>query len=148
MLVVTTAEITGYRIDAVLGDVIGYGYAYQMGMSPQPIELMMRSRDQAVQGMWMQATQRGANAVVGHQLLAMGEGAIRVYAIGTAVAVVPIAQGQPGATPQSIEDARQRDNSQRNNAQPMPGQYTQPPQVQFGPQPGVQSMPSAGYPQY
>lgn len=148
MLVVTTSEIPGYRIEAVLGDVIGYGYGYQMTPGVQPLETMMRARDQAIQGMWMLATQRGANAVVGHQLVATGDAGERVFALGTAVAVVPIPQGQPGATPQSAEDARQRENSQsRANAQPMPGQYSQPPPAQYG-QPPAQSMPSAGYPRY
>ncbi len=148
MLVVTTAEIPGYRIEAVLGDVVGYGWGVVMVAGQRPPELLYRSRDQAVQAMWLQATQRGANAVVGHQLdvVPARDFSFLTCAIGTAVAVVPIPEGQPGATPQSIEDARQRSNSQsRPNPQPMPGQYSQ---TQQGFPPGVQSMPSAGYPSY
>ena len=57
--------------------------------------------------MWEQATQRGANAIIGCRF-DTGEIAAQfseVCCYGTAVAVVPIAEGEPGATPQSIADA-------------------------------------------
>ena len=60
--------------------------------------------------MWEQATQRGANAIIGCRF-DTGEIAAQfseVCCYGTAVAVVPIAEGEPGATPQSIADAKAR----------------------------------------
>lgn len=107
MLVVTMSHIPGYRIEAVLGDVVGAGRETLPG---EVVDLMYRSREQATRAMWQQAKQRGANAVVGFNLdgFSLDGRSFGTYASGTAVWVAPIAEGEQGATPQSIEDARQR----------------------------------------
>lgn len=165
MLVVTMPEIPGYRIEAVLGEVVGAGMT-----TPGPqLERMYRARTEATGIMWQLARQRGANAVVGFSLTPIVDATtvLCCYAVGTAVWVAPIPEGEPGATPQSIEDAKQRAESQQPSdawqsspgasqplgqpspfvpqAGPMPGPYPQPSPMP-GPMPGYpQQPPAPGY---
>lgn len=109
MLVVTVHEIPGYRIEAVLGEVVGVNLARAEAMGDSSVLLIHRAREQATHEMWLQATQRGGNAVVGFGLqVVREERAFHVITVGTAVSVVPLAEGEPEATPQSIQDAEQR----------------------------------------
>lgn len=109
MLVVTVPEIPGYRIEAVLGEVVGVGLARIEAMGESSVLLIHRAREQATHEMWFQTIQRGANAVIGFNLqLARDERSFNVMAFGTAVSVVPISDSAQGATPQSKADAEQR----------------------------------------
>lgn len=129
MLVVTTGQIPGYRTEAVLGEVVGAGHFFLRMIDQTLTDAIYRCREDATKAMWQQATARGGNAVVGfHVDVQLSDRALIGLAVGTAVSVTPLAEGEDGATPQSIEDAKQ----------PKP---TQPPPVQ---QP--QYMPSPGYP--
>ena len=124
MLIVTTNDIPGYRIEAVFGEVMGMTVrsaniganfvasfrAIGGGEVNEYTQLVYDSRQQVMQRMWEQATQRGANAIIGCRF-DTGEIAAQfseVCCYGTAVAVVPIPEGEPGATPQSIADAQAR----------------------------------------
>ncbi len=125
MLVVTTSQIPGYRTEAVLGEVVGAGHLFLRMIDQTLTDAVHRCREEATKSMWQQATQRGANAVIGYQVsVQLSERALIGLAVGTAVSVTPLAEGEDGATPQSIEDAKQ--------PQPMQG----PAQQQFGPPPG------------
>ncbi|HRA77052.1 MAG TPA: heavy metal-binding domain-containing protein, partial [Propionicimonas sp.] len=56
-----------------------------------------------------EATHRGANAIIACRFDTgeIGQAFSEVCAYGTAVVVIPIPRGEPGATPQSIADAEQ-----------------------------------------
>ncbi|MGY4645982.1 YbjQ family protein [Cellulomonas sp. URHB0016] len=120
MIVVTTNEVPGYRINAVLGEVMGLtvratniGQSFTAGLRsigggelPEFTKIMYESRHEVMRRMVAEAQQRGANAVVAMRfdtdsLQQFSE----VCAYGTAVVVEPIAAGQPGATAQSARDA-------------------------------------------
>lgn len=124
MLIVTTNDIAGYRIEAVFGEVMGMTVrAANIGANfvasfrslgggevNEYTKLVYDSRQQVMQRMWEQAQQRGANAIVACRF-DTGEIAAQfseVCCYGTAVAVVPIPEGEPGATPQSSADAKAR----------------------------------------
>jgi uncharacterized protein YbjQ (UPF0145 family) len=124
MLIVTTNDIPGYRIEAVFGEVMGMTVrsaniganfvasfrAIGGGEVNEYTQLVYDSRQQVMQRMWEQAQQRGANAIVGCRF-DTGEIAAQfseVCCYGTAVMVAPIPEGQPGSTPQSIADAASR----------------------------------------
>ena len=124
MFAVTTNDIPGYRIEAVFGEVMGMTVrsaniganfvasfrAIGGGEVNEYTQLVYDSRQQVMARMWEQATQRGANAIIACRF-DTGEIAAQfseVCCYGTAVAVVPIAEGEPGATPQSIADAKAR----------------------------------------
>lgn len=117
MLVVTTNDIPGYRIEAVLGEVMGMtvrsaniganivaGFrAIGGGEVDEFTRLVYESRQQVMQRMWQDAVSRGANAITGMRFDtgSIGQNFSEVCAYGTAVIVEPIAGGQPGATKQS-----------------------------------------------
>lgn len=124
MLIVTTNDIPGYRIEAVFGEVMGMTVrsaniganfvasfrAIGGGEVNEYTQLVYDSRQQVMQRMWEQAQQRGANAIVGCRF-DTGEIAAQfseVCCYGTAVVVAPIPAGEPGATPQSIADTASR----------------------------------------
>ena len=124
MLIVTTNDVPGYRIEAVFGEVMGLtvrsaniganfvaGFrAMGGGEVKEYTQLVYESRQQVMQRMWEQAQQRGANAIIACRF-DTGDIAAQfseVCCYGTAVAVVPIPEGEPGATPQSIADAKAR----------------------------------------
>lgn len=123
MLIVTTNDIPGYRIDAVLGEVMGMtvrsaniGANFVAGIRAlgggevnEHTKLVYESRQQVMERMWNQATERGANAIVACRF-DTGDIAAQfseVCCYGTAVVAVPLAEGEPGATPQSINHAKQ-----------------------------------------
>ena len=120
MIVVTTNEVPGYRIQAVLGEVMGLtvratniGASFTAGLRsigggelPEFTKIMYESRHEVMRRMVAEAQQRGANAVVAMRfdtdsLQQFSE----VCAYGTAVVVEPIPEGQPGSTGQSARDA-------------------------------------------
>jgi uncharacterized protein YbjQ (UPF0145 family) len=123
MLIVTTNDITGYRITAVLGEVMGMtvrsaniGANFTAGFRslaggevPEYTKLVYESRNEVLNRMWTEATHRGANAIIACRFDTgeIGQAFSEVCAYGTAVVVIPIPRGEPGATPQSIADAEQ-----------------------------------------
>lgn len=124
MLIVTTNEIPGYRIEAVLGEVMGMTVraaniganfvasfrAIGGGEVNEYTQLVYESRQQVMDRMWQQAAERGANAIVGMRFDTgdIAQQFSEVCAYGTAVVVRALAEGEAGATPQSIRDAAQR----------------------------------------
>lgn len=123
MIVVTTQDIPGYRVTAVLGEVMGLTVraaniganltagirALGGGEVPEYTQLVYESRQQVLRRMIDEALRRGANAIVAtrfdSEAIAQSFSEICVY--GTAVVVEPLAAGQPGATPQSAQQAAQ-----------------------------------------
>ncbi len=129
MLIVTSNDIPGYRIEAVLGEVMGITVrsaniganfvasfrAIGGGEVNEYTKLVYESRQQVMERMWAEAQQRGANAIVACRF-DTGEIAQQfseVCCYGTAVYAVPIADGQPGATQQSRSAAAQQAQTQR-----------------------------------
>lgn len=124
MLIVTTNDIPGYRIEAVLGEVMGMtvrstniGASFTAsfrtitgGEVHEYTQLVYESRNEVLNRMWAEATNRGANAIVGCRFDTgdIAASFSEVCSYGTAVVVVPLGRGEPGATPQSIADAEQR----------------------------------------
>lgn len=123
MLIVTTNDVPGYRIEAVLGEVMGMtvrsaniganiiaGFrSIGGGEVDEYTKLVYESRQQVMQRMWQDAVARGANAIVMMRFDTgeIGQAFSEVCAYGTAVVVEPIPQGQPGATKQSVGVAAQ-----------------------------------------
>lgn len=118
MLIVTSDNIPGHRIDAVFGEVMGLtvrardiGGQVMAGIRsigggelPEMTRMVYESRQEVMARMVQEAEQRGANAIVAmrfdnSQLAATWT---EVCAYGTAVFAVPLAAGEPGATGQSI----------------------------------------------
>ena len=160
MLIVTTFEIPGYTIDAVLGEVMGMTVrsaniganfvasfkAIGGGEISEYTNLVYDSRNQVMQRMWEQCVQRGGNAIVAMRFDTgdIGQAFSEVCAYGTAVVVHPIATEEEGGTPQSI--------AQANALQPAPipsQSFPAPaPVQQANPQPTGQPQdfqPPAGY---
>ncbi len=122
MIIVTTNEIPGYRVQAVLGEVmgltvrstnIGAGISASFrslggGELPEFTKIMHESRQEVMHRMVTEAEQRGANAII---MMRYDSGSLgnfsEVCAYGTAVVVEPIPGGQPGATGQSAQIAAQ-----------------------------------------
>jgi len=125
MIVVTTNDLPGYRIQAVLGEVMGITVrstnigsgitasfrAIGGGEIPEYTKIVAQSRQDVMHRMVTDAEQRGANAII---MMRFDTSAIgnfsEVCAYGTAVIVEPIPQGQPGATGQSAQLAAQGKN--------------------------------------
>ncbi|MEV7972959.1 YbjQ family protein [Cellulomonas sp. NPDC089187] len=120
MIIVTSNEVPGYRIQAVLGEVMGLtvrstniganftaGFrAIGGGEIPEYTQIMYESRHEVMRRMTEEATQRGANAIVAMRFDTDSIGQFsEVCAYGTAVIVEPIPGGQPGATGQSAQIA-------------------------------------------
>lgn len=144
MLIVTTNEIPGYRIEAVLGEVMGLTVrsanvganlvasfrSLGGGEINEYSQLVYESRAQVMDRMWQQAVQRGGNAVVGMRFDTgdIAQSFSEVCAYGTAVVVHPIPEGELGSTPQSAHDARTRQQAgqapqgQAPQGQPFQGQ--------------------------
>jgi len=118
MLVVTTNEVAGYKIEAVLGEVMGLtvrsadiganfvaGFrAMGGGEVPEYTQLVYDSRTQVMQRMWDQCIQRGGNAIIGMRFDTgtVGQMYSEVCVYGTAVVVRPLGSFEPGSTKQSI----------------------------------------------
>ncbi|RZU53143.1 uncharacterized protein YbjQ (UPF0145 family) [Krasilnikovia cinnamomea] len=106
MLVVSSNEVPGYRIDAVLGEVFGVtvrarnlGAGLTAGFRslgggeiPEMTQLMVQSRNEAMGRMIWQARQRRANAIVAFRFDTgeLAQGWSEICAYGTAVWVVPL----------------------------------------------------------
>jgi len=134
MLIVTSNDIPGYRIDAVLGEVMGMtvrsaniganfvaGFrALGGGEIDEYTKIVYDSRNQVMQRMWDQCVQRGGNAIVAMRFDtdSIGQNFTEVCAYGTAVVVHPIATAADGGTPQSIAQAQAPGQTQA----PMPVQ--------------------------
>ena len=118
MLIVTSNDIPGHRIDAVFGEVMGLtvrarDIGNQMlagfrsiggGELPEMTSMLSESRQQVMARMVTEAEQRGANAIVAMRFdnSQLGTTWTEVCAYGTAVFAIPIPAGEPGATGQSI----------------------------------------------
>jgi len=151
MLIVTTFDIPGYKIDAVLGEVMGMTVrsanlganfvasfkAIGGGEISEYTNLVYDSRNQVMQRMWEQCVQRGGNAIVAMRFDTgdIGQAFSEVCAYGTAVVVHPIATEEEGGTPQSI--------AQANALQPTPQAPPAPPVQPTGQPQDFQ--PPAGY---
>lgn len=128
MLIVTSNDIPGYQIDAVLGEVMGMtvrsanisanlvaGFrSIGGGEVTEYTKLVYESRQQVMARMWQEAVNRGGNAIIAMRFDNgdIAQSFTEVCAYGTAVVVTPIAAGQPGATPQSSSDAANRGQAQ------------------------------------
>jgi len=122
MLIVTSNDIPGYRIDAVLGEVMGMtvrsaniGSNFVAGFRslgggeiPEYTQIVYDSRNQVMQRMWDQCVQRGGNAIVAMRFDtdSIGQSFTEVCAYGTAVVIHPIASAADGGTPQSVAAAQ------------------------------------------
>jgi len=153
MLIVTTFEIPGYKIDAVLGEVMGMtvrsanlganfiaGFkAIGGGEITEYTNLVYDSRNQVMQRMWEQCVQRGGNAIVAMRFDTgdIAQSFSEVCAYGTAVVVHPIATEEEGGTLQSIAQAKGQSVPQTPAAPTSQPGYGQPPQ---------DYQPSQGYP--
>lgn len=153
MLIVTSNDIPGYRIEAVLGEVMGMtvrsaniganivaGFrSIGGGEVNEYTKLVYESRQQVMQRMWQDAVARGANAIVAMRFDTgdIAQAFSEVCAYGTAVIAEPIAEGETGATKQSVSVLSQP---------PQPPQTQQPPAQQQPASPGQQP-PAQGYPQ-
>lgn len=121
MIVVTTEQIPGYRIEAVMGEVIGLAVRSanwgdnigqpMRGLSLNELPLFTNARFQqrveVLDRLRQEAARRGANAVLGIRFdgIVTEQGLSELSVIGTAVYVEPIPEGEPGATSQSAAAA-------------------------------------------
>ncbi|NQX29110.1 YbjQ family protein [Microbacteriaceae bacterium VKM Ac-2854] len=124
MIIVTSNDVPGYRIDAVFGEVMGLtvrsrniGAQFTAGFRslaggelPEMTKALYDSRMEVMQRMVAEAQAKNANAIVAMRFdtSEMGQNWTEVCAYGTAVYVIPIAEGQPGATGQSAYFATQQ----------------------------------------
>jgi uncharacterized protein YbjQ (UPF0145 family) len=124
MLIVTSNDIPGYRIEAVLGEVMGMtvrsaniGANFVAGIRAigggevnEYTKLVYESRQQVMQRMWQDAVSRGANAIVAMRFDTgdIAQAFSEVCAYGTAVIAEPIPEGQAGATKQSASVVAQQ----------------------------------------
>ena len=123
MIIVTTNDIPGYHIDAVLGEVMGMtvrsanvganfvaGFrAMGGGEIHEFTKIVYESRNEVMNRMWADAQQRGANAIIGMRFDTgeIGQAFTEICAYGTAVVVRPIPEGEDGSTVQSAQQANQ-----------------------------------------
>jgi uncharacterized protein YbjQ (UPF0145 family) len=105
MIIVTTNEVPGYAIEAVLGEVMGMtvrsaniganfvaGFrAIGGGEVTEYTQLVYESRNEVMNRMWSDAQRRGANAIVGMRFDSseIGNSLTEIVAYGTAVVVEP-----------------------------------------------------------
>ena len=117
MIVVTTNEIPGHRIDAVFGEVMGLTVrsrdigaqftasfrALGGGELPEMTKALYESRQEVMHRMVLEAEAKGANAIVAMRFYTseMGTNWTEVCAYGTAVFVIPLGRGETGSTGQS-----------------------------------------------
>ncbi|SED95389.1 YbjQ family protein [Ruania alba] len=123
MIVVTTNEIPGYRIDAVMGEVMGMTVrAANAGQNfvasfrsigggevTEYTQLVYESRQEVMNRMTTEAQRRGANAVIGMRFDTgdIAQAFSEVCAYGTAVYAVPLNEDEEGHTKQSAQVAAQ-----------------------------------------
>jgi uncharacterized protein YbjQ (UPF0145 family) len=117
MIIVTSNDIPGYRIDAVFGEVMGltvrsrnFGAQFTAsfralagGELPEMTKALYDSRHEVMGRMVGEAEQKGANAIIAMRFdtSEMGQNWTEVCAYGTAVFALPLAGGEQGATGQS-----------------------------------------------
>ncbi len=102
MLVVTTDSVPGYRVTALIGEVIGitarthnpFNEGIRVltgGLDPKMPQSLVRWRQQAVEEMVEAARKRGANAVIGMRFdnRELSPSWAEICAYGTAVVLVP-----------------------------------------------------------
>ncbi|WP_022918036.1 YbjQ family protein [Ruania albidiflava] len=156
MIVVTTNEIPGYRVEAVMGEVmgltvrsanIGQNFVASFrsiggGEVTEYTKLVYESRQEVMNRMTTEAQRRGANAVIGMRFDTgdIAQAFSEVCAYGTAVYVVPLGEDEEGHTPQSAQFAdggSQQGPSASQPVTPPPppaagydAQVPQPPQAQ------------------
>ena len=161
MIVVTTNEIPGYRIEAVMGEVMGmtvrsanFGQnftasfrAFGGGEVTEYTKLVHESRQEVMNRMTTEAQRRGANAVIGMRFDTgdIAQAFSEVCAYGTAVHVVPLGEDEEGHTPQSAQFAQGGSQAAQGPAISQPvapppaagydAQVPQPPQGQQPPPP-------------
>lgn len=121
MIIVSTNDIPGYRIEAVMGEVMGmtvrsanFGANFTAGFKAlaggeitEYTTIMYQSRQQVMERMSQDAASRGANAIVAFRFDsgAIGQTFTEICAYGTAVVIRAIPAGEPGATPQASQYA-------------------------------------------
>lgn len=155
MIVVTTNSIPGYRIVAVLGEVMGltvrsanFGASLSAGFRamgggeiPEYTQVVYQSRQEVMHRMVVEGERRGANAIIAMRFDtgSIGQSFAEVCAYGTAVAVEPIPGGEEGSTEQSAKD----------QGSPAPQPYPQPSAgpAQYQQLPGYPQQAPAQYPQ-
>ncbi|WP_159620497.1 YbjQ family protein [Ruania rhizosphaerae] len=147
MIVVTTNEIPGYRIDAVMGEVMGLtvraaniGQNFVAGFRSigggevtEYTQLVYESRQEVMNRMVSEAQRRGANAVIGMRFDTgdIAQSFSEVCAYGTAVYALPIGEDEEGHTKQSAQVAA------RGGVESAPtgeGPSTPPPAAGYGAQ--------------
>lgn len=153
MIIVTSNEVPGYAIEAVLGEVMGmtvrsanFGANFVAGFRSlgggevtEYTQLVYESRNEVMNRMWHEAQRRGGNAIIAMRFDTgdIAQQFTEICAYGTAVVVRPLGEGEPGATPQSIQQAGPRPH--QSAAPPAPPQGApQPypaPQAHPAPQP-------------
>lgn len=170
MLIVTTNGIPGYRVEAVLGAVMGMtvrGSSLSAGLrgladgeSADFTKLVYDARSEALNRLWGECVRRGGTAVVALHFDTgeVGSNNTEFCAYGTAVVVTPIPEGEPGATPQSIARAAAANpgpgNWPRMEGQELPDQGVRPPEFGVGQRPqarnpaGERPQPQAAAPGY
>ncbi|MET3902019.1 YbjQ family protein [Paenarthrobacter sp. 4246] len=150
MLIVTSNEIPGHRIDAVFGEVMGLtvrsrDIGSQMlagfrslggGELPEMTKALYESRQEVMARMVNEAQQRGANAIVAMRFdtSEMGTNWTEVCAYGTAVYVLPLGEGEPGATGQSVYLTKTATQQPAQPTQPQQSAQQPAQQQQFTPQ--------------
>ncbi|GAB2529174.1 YbjQ family protein [Paramicrobacterium agarici] len=136
MIIVTSNDIPGYRIEAVFGEVMGLtvrardiGSQFTAGFRslgggelPEMTRMLYESRSEVMNRMVAEAQQRQANAIVAMRFDSseLGTTWTEVCAYGTAVYAVPIPAGEEGSTPQSgwiVENNQQHPQTNEHTAQ-------------------------------
>lgn len=150
MIIVTTDEVAGYRIEEVLGEVSGLlaqsairfggsGWAALGGGEvTEYTQLLHTCRNEAMSRLWRSADERGANAIVGmrYDVSTIAESLLEVCAYGTAVVIRPLADGETGATAQSIKQATETGGGPGSPHQPRPSRRDVPGWMPQGPMGG------------
>ncbi|GAA1877517.1 YbjQ family protein [Lapillicoccus jejuensis] len=128
MIIVTSNEVPGYRVEAVFGEVMGMtvrsativgGFTASFraiggGELPEYTKIVYESRHEVMGRMVAEAEQRGANAIVAMRFDTgeIGQSFTEICAYGTAVRVRPLRADEPGSTPQSAADAARHGQAQ------------------------------------
>jgi uncharacterized protein YbjQ (UPF0145 family) len=122
MLIVTSNDIPGHRIEAVFGEVMGLTVrsrdvgaqvvaglrALAGGELRELTQVLYESRQEVMARMVAEAAERGANAIVAMRFdtAHMANNWSEICAYGTAVFAVPLGGGDAGSTRQSAQLAR------------------------------------------
>lgn len=142
MIIVTTDGVPGYQVEEVLGEVVGilaqsavqfggtsnWTAAFSGGEIVEYTQLLHHGRNEAMNRLWISAQELGANAIVGmrYDVSTIGESLMEVSVYGTAVVLRPLAEGETGATEQSIKQAVESGGGPAAPQQPPPRQRNAP----------------------